>query len=123
MKLTEETFIVFAMNNYSNIQCITLAEFEEDLKKITYVKKLLYRYKNNGELCERMILNHLIVIFNVFGNASLKMLFFRIEEELWSYLVTFLIYLQRMPEQLPDNNIKTSEISLDQGIIERLRKI
>lgn len=123
MKLTEETFIVFAMNNYSNIQCITLAEFEEDLKKITYVKKLLYRYKNNGELCERMILNHLIVIFNVFGNASLKMLFFRIEEELWNYLVTFLIYLQRMPEQLPDSNIKTSEISLDQGIIERLRKI
>lgn len=123
MKLTEETFIVFAMNNYSNIQCITLTEFEEDLKKITYVKKLLYRYKNNGELCERMILNHLIVIFNVFGNASLKMLFFRIEEELWSYLVTFLIYLQRMPEQLPDSNIKTSEISLDQGIIERLRKI
>lgn len=111
------------MNHYDNVQCIRLDEFEADLKRFTYVKKLLLRYKNKGDLKEKIILNHLIILYNVFGNVTTKMLFFKMEQELWPYLITFLIYLQRMPEFLPDNNMYTSEIYLDQGIIEKLRQL
>lgn len=123
MKLTEETFLQFAMSNYDNVQCVTLSEFEEDLKRFTYLKKLFFRYKNDGELLERMILNHLIIIFNVFGNAAVKMLFFKMERELWIYLNTFLVYLQRMPEYVEGYGFYSSEISLDNLIVERLRKL
>jgi hypothetical protein len=121
MKLTDETFLQFAFKNYDNIQCLTVEEFEEDLKRFTYVKKLFYRYKYNNDLCERIILNHLIVLFNVFGSEATKMLFFKMETELWNYLATFLIYLQRMPDSIPEFNIISSEISLDKMIIDKLR--
>src|SRR5688500_912945 len=123
MNLTEETFLSFAMRNYDNVQCVTLSEFEEDLKKFTYVKKLLYRYRNDNDLCERIILNHLIVIFNVFGDSAIKMLFFKMEKELWCYLVTFLIYLQRMPDYISEYNLYSCDVNLDQGIIEKLRQL
>ena len=123
MKLTEETFLQLALNKYDNVQCVTLKEFEEDLKRITWVKKLFYRYKNEEDLCERIILNHLIVLFNVFGDATVKMLFFRMERELWTYLVTFLIYLRRMPDHIPEHNLYSCDVELDQLIVERLRKL
>lgn len=123
MKLTEETFLPFAISNYDNIQCVNLSEFEEDLKRFTYVKKMFFRYKNENDLQERKILNHLIVIFNVFGEAAIKMLFFRMEKELWGYLATFLVYLQRMPELLSEHNIRSCEIKMDPLIVERLRNL
>jgi|SRR5687768_1444941 len=123
MKLTEETFLQFAMSHYDNIQCVTLSEFEEDLKRFTYLKKLLFKYLNDGELCDRMILNHIIVIFNVFGDSALKMLFFRMEQELWNSLYTFLIYLERMPELVPEFGIRSTDLKLDAIIVNRLRKL
>lgn len=121
MILTEENFLVFAMNHYDNPQCLTIEEFEEDLKRFTYLKKMLYRYKNNAELCERIILNHIIVIYNVFGDSATKMLFFKIEEELWKYLITFLIYLNRLPDK--NFHIPLDEYGLDDLIIEKLRTL
>lgn len=111
MKLTEETFLSYALRNYDNIQCVSLTEFEEDLKRFTYLKKLFYRYKNENELCERMILNHLIVLFNVFGEATVKMLYFKMENELLVYLNTFLIYLKRISGE--DSDIPVDELILD----------
>ena len=89
-KLNEANFLVYAMHHYDNPQCNSLNEFEDDLKKFIYLKKLIYRYKNTGELRERLIINHIIVLYNVFGEATTRMLFFKIEETLWEQLVTFL---------------------------------
>jgi hypothetical protein len=122
-KLNENNFLVYAMHHYDNPQCHTLEEFEEDLKKILYLKKLLSRYKNNDELRERLILNHIIVLYNIFGEAATNMLFYKIEESNWDVLVTFLVYLERMPEALPQYGIKLSDVKLDEKVIATLRNI
>lgn len=117
MKLSEDNFLVYAMRHYDNQQCHSLAEFEEDLKKFLYIRKLLNRYKKDGDLKDRLILNHIIVLYNVFGDASTDMLFFKIEKEYWSALTTFLVYLNRIPEE------RSADIVLDQNIVSVLRKI
>lgn len=121
--LTDDNFLQFAMKHYDNPQCHSLQEFDEDLKRFLYLKKLFSRYKNSGELRERLILNHIIILYNLFGNAATRMLFFRMEKEYWSYLVTILLYLSKMPEQIPDSNLKLSDISLDENLIKTLRNI
>ena len=122
-KLNENNFLLYAMHHYDNTQCHSLAEFEEDLKKILYLKKLLSRYKNNGELRERLILNHIIVLYNIFGDAATRMLFYKIEKSNWDALITFLVYLERMPETIPEYGIILSEIKLDETIISTLRTL
>lgn len=122
-KLNENNFLLYAMHHYDNPQCYSIDEFEEDLKKFLYLKKLFSRYKRDNELRERLILNHIIVLYNVFGDATTNMLFFKIEEEYWSALVTVLVYLNRMPESLPEYSINLSDITLDEKIIQALRKI
>ena len=111
------------MHHYDNPQCHTLDEFEEDLKKFLYLKKLLSRYKKDGELRERLILNHIIVLYNVFGAAATNMLFYKVDKDCWDTLVTFLVYLERMPEQITQHSIKLSDIALDETVISILRKI
>lgn len=123
MKLNENNFLVYAMNHYDNPQCHSLQEFEEDLKRFLYLKKLFSRYKNNNVLRERLILNHIIVLYNIFGDSTTNMLFYKIEEDSWNALTTFLIYLGRMPDEVPEHNIKTSDISIDNSIVSTLRKI
>lgn len=122
-KLSENNFLLYAMHHYDNPQCHSVEEFEEDLKKFLYLKKLLSRYKKDGELRERLILNHIIVLYNVFGEAATNMLFYKIDEECWDTLITFLVYLERMPESLPNYSIKLSDIALDETVISVLRKI
>lgn len=122
-KLNENNFLVYAMHHYDNPQCHSLEEFEEDLKKFLYLKKLLSRYKKDGELRERLILNHIIVIYNVFGEAATNMLFHKIDKESWDSLITFLVYLEQMPEELPQYSIKLSDVKLDEFIIANLRNI
>ena len=122
-KLTEDNFLLYAMHNYDNPQCHSVQEFEEDIKKFLYLKKLISRYKNNDELRERLILNHIIVLYNIFGDSATRMLFYKIDESCWDVLVTFLVYLNKMPEMIPDTGIKVSDIILDEKIIEVLREI
>lgn len=122
-KLNESNFLLYAMHHYDNPQCNSVQEFEEDLKKFLYLKKLLSRYKNNGELRERLILNHIIVLYNIFGEAATRMLFYKIDESCWDALVTFLIYLERMPERVSEYGIVLSDMTLDETIIHTLRKI
>jgi hypothetical protein len=122
-KLTDNNFVLFAMHNYDNPQCHSVEEFDEDLKKFLYLKKLFSRYRKNGELRERLILNHIIVLYNIFGESATKMLFHKVDEECWSSLATFLVYLNRMPETLPEYGIVLSDIKLDEYIISILRKI
>jgi hypothetical protein len=122
-KLNEGNFLVYAMHHYDNPQCHSLQEFEEDIKKFLYLKKLLSRYKNYDELRERLILNHIIVLYNIFGESATRMLFYKIDKSCWDVLVTFLVYLDRMPEELPEYGIILSDIVLDEKIISTLRKI
>jgi len=122
-KLNENNFLLFAMHHYDNPQCHSVAEFEEDIKKFLYLKKLISRYKNNDELRERLILNHIIVLYNIFGETATRMLFYKIEESCWDILITFLVYLERMPETIPEYGIILSDIALDENVIATLRKI
>lgn len=121
--LNENNFLVYAMHHYDNPQCHSIEEFEEDLKRFLYLKKLLTRYKKENELRERLILNHIIVLYNVFGDSTTNMLFHKIEKEHWNVLITFLVYLERMPETLPEYSITLSDIPLDEYVVSALRKI
>ena len=125
--LNDDTFLMFAMREYNNMQCTDIEEFYDDLKKIKYIKRLFNSYRNNGQLKERLILNHLIIFYNVFTvQAGTRILFYKIEKDFWSILKTFLIYLDRMPDKIDSIRgeiILTSDIQLDDGIITRLRTI
>ena len=125
--LNDDTFLMFAMREYNNMQCTDIEEFYDDLKKIKYIKRLFNSYRNNGQLKERLILNHLIIFYNVFTvYAGTRILFYKIEKDFWPILKTFLVYLDRMPDKIDSIRgeiIRTSDIQLDDGIIIRLRTI
>lgn len=122
-RLTENNFLMIAMKHYDNPQCTTLAEFEEDLKRFGYLKKLFGRYKENGELKERLILNHIIVLYNLFGIVTTELLFFKIDKTHWDTLATFLIYLNRMPETIPEFGVSIKDINQDSIVMNTLRNI
>lgn len=122
--LTEETFLLYAAQHYNNPSCRSLKEFESDLKRFKYIKRLLKRYKKTGLLSERLILNHLILLHNVFNDAVIPMLFLKFEEEYWSYIKTFLVFLNYLPESYQINKqVMSTDISLDVNIINKLRRI
>ena len=125
--LTEGNFLLYSMKEYNNIQCIDVEEFYDDLKKIKYIKRLFNIYLNDGQLKERLILNHLITWYNVFPTeAGTRILFYKIEEYFWPMLKTFLIFLERMPDKIESIRGKTilsTDIKLDDGIVTRLRTI
>ena len=125
--LNEDNFLIYAMKEYNNVQCTGVEEFYDDLKKIKYIKRLFNIYKNDGQLKERLILNHLIVYYNVFPvQSGTRILFYKIDEHFWPMLKTFLIFLDRMPEKIESirgNEIKSTNIILDEGIVTRLRTI
>ena len=97
-ELNESNYMLFAMKFYDNPQAVTKDDFDDDLKKFKYVKRLLKRYKNTGVLKTHLILNHIIVLFNVFNEATVPLLFYNMEEDLWPAIKSFLIYLKRVPE-------------------------
>ena len=125
--LNEKNYLHFAMKYYDNRQCTSVDEFNEDLNKIKYVKRLFNRFLETGELRTNLILNHLIVIYNVFENeAATRMLFFRVEKKFYSILKPFLIFLNRLPEKIrgiDGENIQTNHIPLNETTIKELRKI
>ena len=125
--LNEKNYLHFAMKFYDNRQCTSIEEFNEDLNKIKYVKRLFNRFLETGELRTNLILNHLIVIYNVFENeAATRMLFFRVEKKFYSILKPFLIFLNRLPEKvkgIDGEEIQTNHIPLNETTIKELRKI
>ena len=97
-ELNEENFLLFAIKNYENPQAVTKEDFDKDLHHYKYIKRLLKKYKNTGELKTHLLLNHFIILYNIFGEAATPMLFFKIEKELWTSLKTFIIFLNKLPE-------------------------
>ena len=96
--LNEGNFRLFAIKNYENPQAVTEADFDKDLNHFKYIKRLLKRYRNTGELKTHLILNHFIVLYNIFGEAATPMLFYKIEPELWPVMKTFVLFLNKLPD-------------------------
>ena len=97
-ELNEENFLLFAIKNYENPQAVTKEDFEKDLNHFRYIKRLLKRYKNSGELKTHLLINHFIILYNIFGDAATPMFFYKIEDNLWSSVKTFIVFLNRLPE-------------------------
>jgi hypothetical protein len=124
--LNEENFMMYAVKAYEAPNCI-MSEFEGDLKRTKYLKRLFRRYKVTKTLKERLILNHIILLYNVFGaEATTRILFYRIDEKDYDVLKTFLVYLNLLPKivrGIRGKNIITSDIAIDLQIAETLRNI
>ena len=117
-KLTNDNIIMFAIKHYDNPQCEGEAEFHDDMKRFKYIKRLLRKYQETGVLKERLILNHMIVINNVFGaDAASTLLLFKIEPEFWSVLKSFMKFLNMLPEG------ELEEVDEDQKAKEELEKL
>ena len=97
-ELTPENFLLFAIKHYENPQAVTKEDFEKDLNHFKYIKRLLKRYRNTGELKAHLLLNHFIILYNIFGEGTTAMLFYKIEEEMWEIMKTFVVFLDKLPE-------------------------
>jgi len=124
-RITESNFVMYAMKNYDNPHCIDIEEFNDDLKRIKYIKRLLNRHATTTVLKERLILNHIILLYNVFSiEAATRMLFFKIEPKLWPSLKTFLVFLNYMPERISavmEQDIISTDIPINMDIANKLR--
>ena len=116
----ESNYMLFAIKFYDNPQAVTKDDFEDDLKRIKYIKRLLKRYKNNGELKVHLILNHLTVLFNVFNEAAVPLLFYNLERDLWPCVKSFLIFLERVPDY-PESDVNV--ITADPVCLKELRSL
>ena len=116
--ITDENFLLYASKCYSNPQCSSVEEFYEDLNRFKYLKRLFKRYELEGDLQIRLILNHIVVIYNMFGiEGGHKLTFFKIHRNHWQYLKPFLIYLGYLPE----NSLE--KIQSDEYIVNKLKEI
>lgn len=124
MKLNNETFVLYAAKYYDNPFCHDVTEFEEDLRRFQYLRKLFGRYKQFGDLKERLILNHLIIIYNCFGTNATHMLFMKLDEY-HEYIKPFVEYLNYLPDKVEYGNtvINTNKIVPDTTIIKKLGEI
>lgn len=123
--LDKKNFILFCIKHYNNPHCLGIDEFNDDMSRIKYIRKLFTRYKQNGDLKERLILNHIVILNNVFGPDALnKILFFKLHDYM-TYLKPFLIYLNVLPEtvNIGSDIIYCDDIPLDSTIVEALRSL
>jgi hypothetical protein len=124
--LTSENVLLYAVKAYDKPNCI-MSEFKEDMKRFNYLKRLFYRYRKEGEMRERLVINHLIVLYNVFGvEVATRLLFYRIHKEDYHTLKTYLLFLNYMPSivrGIRGQNIISSDIAVDLKVAEVLREI
>ena len=111
-ELNEDNFLLYAIKYYENPQAVTKEDFDRDLNHFKYIKRLLKRYKNTGQLKTHLLLNHFIILYNIFGEATTPMLFFKIESDLWSAMKSFIIFLGRFPEY-PKSHIHDIQVDIN----------
>jgi len=109
-ELTKDNWIMFAIKHYENPNSVTYEDFEKDLNKFKYLKRLFRRYLTTGDLKHHLILNHIIVMYNVFNDAATPLLFYKMESKYWPALKAFMMFLNRLPEPL---NINVDETCLN----------
>ena len=126
--LNESNYILIAAKAYDNPSCTDMAEFHEDLSRIKYLKRLFKRYRETGDLKERLILNHLIILYNVFHHSAITPILLMKLDGYWDYLKPFLIYLNFWPEDqfknpMTGQYVRSSDVEMDQKICNALRKL
>jgi hypothetical protein len=124
--LTDDNILLYAVKCYDKPNCI-ISEFDEDFKRVRYIKRLLKKYRETGELKERLVLNHIILLQNVFGIVpSTRILFAKVSDKDYGTLKPFLIYTSAMPDVVRGVNgrdVLSSDIPMDWSIVEILRKL
>ena len=111
-ELNDDNYLIFAIKHYDNPQAVTYEDFLNDMKKFKYVKRLLKRYKKTGDLKSHLLINHFIVLYNVFQDATTPLLFYKIEKELWEPMKTFIMFLGKLPEH-PRSFIHDVQVDID----------
>jgi hypothetical protein len=111
-ELNDDNYLIFAIKHYDNPQAVTYEDFLNDMKKFKYVKRLLKRYKKTGDLKSHLLINHFIVLYNVFQDATTPLLFYKIEKELWSSMKTFIMFLGKLPEH-PRSFISDIQVDIE----------
>lgn len=119
-ELNDENFILFAIKNYENPQSTTEDDFYNELKRFKWIKRLLKKYKNNGDLNIHLLINHFLVLYNVFGDAATPLLFFKVDSEYWSFIKTVIVYLGRFPEY-PKTELH--DIPIDEDCLTRFNQL
>lgn len=124
--LNNDNIMMYAMKAYDKPDCI-MSEFKDDMKRFNYLKRLFRRYRKVDELREQLVLNHLVVLYNVFGpEVTSRMLFFKMSKDDYPALKTYLLFLSIMPEKIrgiKGHDIISSDVPVDKRIADILRKI
>ena len=119
-ELNEDNYILFAIKHYENPQAVTEDDFYDDIKRFKWIKRLLKKYKVNGEMNVHLLINHFLILYNIFGDAATPLLFFKIDSEYWSFIKTVIIYLGRFPEY---PKTKLHDIPVDIDCLSHLNKL
>ncbi len=119
-ELNENNYIMFAIKHYENPHAVTQDDFYDDLKRFKWIKRLLKRYQTTGVLKSHLLINHFIILYNVFGEATTPLLFFKIDRELWPVVKSFVVYLGRLPEY-PKSALHN--IPVDDNCLQNLKQI
>ena len=120
-ELNEKNYLMFAIKHYDNPQSVTVDDFMEDMKKFKYLKRLLKRYLKTGVLRVNLILNHLIILFNVFGEGTVPLLMYKLGEEYYAIIKTFLLYLNRIDPQNTTGIF--ANINIDDDVLDLLNAL
>lgn len=119
-ELNDNNFLLFAIKHYENPQAVTKEDFQKDLNHFKYIKRLIKKYRKTGELKTHLLINHFIVLYNIFGEATTPMLFFKIDKEMWMQIKTVIVFLNRLPEY-PKTYIH--DIPVDLNCLQQLQTI
>tara|TARA_B100002019_G_scaffold97588_1_gene83948 strand:+ start:90 stop:464 length:375 start_codon:yes stop_codon:yes gene_type:complete len=120
-ELTEENFVLFAIKHYDNPSAVTKEDFLDDLRRFKYIKRLINKYLKTGEVKIHLLLNHVIIVYNVFGDAATPLLFFKMDKEYWSIIKSIMIFLDRYPK---DNETESlAAIPTHDSIIKELQEL
>lgn len=119
-ELNEHNYVLFAIKNYENPQAVTEDDFYNDLKRFKWIKRLLKKYKSNGDMNIHLLINHFLILYNIFGDATTPLLFFKIDTEYWGVIKAIVMYLGRFPEY---PKTKLHNIPVDLNCLECLYKL
>ena len=125
--LNDSNIEPYCIKHYDNPQCLAMEDYHNDMRRFKYIKRLLNQFSNDNEIKVRLLLNHIIMVYNIFDNeAATRILFFKIDSKHWDILKTVLIFLNRMPKNIKginSRNIIASDIQLNDKIVTMLREI
>ena len=119
-ELTEDNYVLFAIKYYDNPSAVTKEDFLDDLRRFKYIKRLINKYLKNGEVKLHLLLNHIIIVYNVFNEAATPLLFFKMDTEYWSIIKSVMVFVGRYPEKETDS---LKQIKINEQIIKELREI